>query len=290
MAEEQPQGNPKAVDDAVFGSEGEDFFNALDDNVNGAIQDESVTPPETQTSQDPVEQVTPERAGGSNAEVDWEQRYKDSSKEAQKMYSTLKDLKPFVPVLDAMKQDSGLVTHVRDYLQNGGAPAKTVTESLGLKDDFVFDQQDAVQNPDSDSGKVMNAHIDGIVKKRVGELARAEQSRAQAMQVKTAKSNELEAFRKKKGMSKEQFKSFLDKAQSRKLSLEDIDYLINKEQATTNTANSTKQDMLKQMKNVRNMPTSASGANSQSDGEGTSEDKVFDKLLGMDASVDKLFG
>tara|TARA_Y100000310_G_scaffold187403_1_gene187443 strand:- start:67 stop:939 length:873 start_codon:yes stop_codon:yes gene_type:complete len=290
MAEEQPQGNPKAVDDAVFGSEGEDFFNALDDNVNGAIQDESVTPPETQTSQDPVEQVTPERAGGSNAEVDWEQRYKDSSKEAQKMYSTLKDLKPFVPVLDAMKQDSGLVTHVRDYLQNGGAPAKTVTESLGLKDDFVFDQQDAVQNPDSDSGKVMNAHIDGIVKKRVGELARAEQARAQAMQAKAAKSNELEAFRKKKGMSKEQFRGFLNKAQSRKLSLEDIDYLINKEQATTNTANSTKQDMLKQMKNVRNMPASASGANSQSDGEGSHEDKVFDKLLGMDTGIDKLFG
>ena len=289
MAEEQPQGNPEAVDNAVFGSEGEDFFNALDDNVNGAIQDESVTPTETQTSQDPAEQVTPERAGGSNAEVDWEQRYKDSSKEAQKMYSTLKDLKPFVPVLDAMKQDSGLVTHVRDYLQNGGAPAKTVTESLGLKDDFVFDQQEAGSNPDSDSGKVMNAHIDGIVKKRVGELARAEQSRAQAMQSKVAKGNELEAFRKKKGMSKDEFKNFLNKAQSRKLSLDDIDYLMNKEQAATNTANSTKKDMLKQMKNVRNMPASASGANSQSD-EGTSEDKVFDKLLGMDASVDKLFG
>ena len=289
MAEEQPQGNPQAVDDAVFGSEGEDFFNALDDNVNGAIQDESVTPPETQTSQDPVQQVTPASAGGSNAEVDWEQRYKASSKEAQKMYSTLKDLKPFVPVLDAMKQDSGLVTHVRDYLQNGGAPAKTVTESLGLKDDFVFDQQDAVQNPDSDSGKVMNAHLDGIVRKRVGELARAEQSRAQAMQTKVAKGNELEAFRKKKGMSKEQFKGFLNKAQSRKLSLDDIDYLMNKEQATTNTANSTKKDMLKQMKNVRNMPASASGANSQSD-EGTSEDKVFDKLLGMDTGIDKLFG
>ena len=289
MAEEQPQGNPQAVDDAVFGSEGEDFFNALDDNVNGAIQDESVTPPETQTSQDPAQQVTPESAGGSNAEVDWEQRYKASSKEAQKMYSTLKDLKPFVPVLDAMKQDSGLVTHVRDYLQNGGAPAKTVTESLGLKDDFVFDQQDAVQNPDSDSGKVMNAHLDGIVRKRVGELARAEQSRAQAMQSKVAKGNELEAFRKKKGMSKEQFKGFLNKAQSRKLSLDDIDYLMNKEQATTNTANSTKNDMLKQMKNVRSMPASASGANSQSS-ESTSEDKVFDKLLGMDTGIDKLFG
>ena len=91
-------------------------------------------------------------------------------------------------------------------------------------------------------------------------------------------------------MNKEQFKAFLGKAQQRKLSLDDIDYLMNKETATKNTANSTKKDMLNQMKNVRNMPTSASGANSQSDGEGTSEDKVFDKLLGMDTGIDKLFG
>ena len=43
------------------------------------------------------------------------------------------------------------------------------------------------------------------------------------------------------------------------------------------------------MKNVRNMPTSASGANSQ--GEKVSEDgNVFKSILGFDSSVDNLFG
>ena len=39
MSEENVQGNPKEVDDAVFGSEGDDFFTALENDVNSAIQD-----------------------------------------------------------------------------------------------------------------------------------------------------------------------------------------------------------------------------------------------------------
>ena len=49
--------------------------------------------------------------------------------------------------------------------------------------------------------------------------------------------------------------------------------------------------MLNQMKNVRNMPTSASGANSQGSKENQSIDReVFDNILGFDNSVDNLFG
>ena len=43
------------------------------------------------------------------------------------------------------------------------------------------------------------------------------------------------------------------------------------------------------MKTVQNMPTSASGANSQ--GETKSEDReVFESILGLDGKVDNLFG
>ena len=46
---------------------------------------------------------------------------------------------------------------------------------------------------------------------------------------------------------------------------------------------------MNQMKNVRNIPTSASGANSQ--GETVSEDRnVFNSILGNDNGVDNLFG
>ena len=46
--------------------------------------------------------------------------------------------------------------------------------------------------------------------------------------------------------------------------------------------------MLNQMKSVRNMPTSAAGANSQGDNNNP-DSNLFDGLLGLDNSVDKLF-
>ena len=55
-----------------------------------------------------------------------------------------------------MKKDSGLVDHVRDYLQSGGKPDKTMKEKLKLDDDFVFDPNEAYEDPDSDSGNFSN--------------------------------------------------------------------------------------------------------------------------------------
>ena len=43
------------------------------------------------------------------------------------------------------------------------------------------------------------------------------------------------------------------------------------------------------MKNVRNMPTSASGVNSAPDNQ-SPDDGIFDSLLGTDSELDNLFG
>ena len=48
--------------------------------------------------------------------------------------------------------------------------------------------------------------------------------------------------------------------------------------------------MLNQMKNVRTMPTSASGANSQGSKEQSADDNIFDSLKGVDGDLDNLFG
>ena len=90
-------------------------------------------------------------------------------------------------------------------------------------------------------------------------------------------------------MSDEDFNSFKEKASSHVMTLDDINYIVNRDQAAANVAQSTKQDMLNQMKNVRNMPASASGANSQ--GENKSFDQeVFDSILGFNNETDNLFG
>ena len=297
---ENSEGNPgigmsgdSFESDAAADTGSEAFFDALDNQVNGQIKDDTEV-----THKGEAEQVNKSEApqnGSDNVQVqsndrtDWEKRYKDSSKEAVRWRDAYKQVEKFVPVLDAMKKDSGLVEHVRDYLVNGGRPAQTVQEKLNLKEDFVFDQHEAMTNPDSDSAKVMNAHVDGLVQNRVNNLLTEEQKRAQALQQAKAKQQEELEFKQKHNMSDEDFNSFKSKASSHVMTLDDINHIVNRDQAAANVAQSTKQDMLNQMKNVRNMPTSASGANSQ--GENKSFDQeVFDSILGFNNETDNLFG
>ena len=58
----------------------------------------------------------------------------------------------------------------------------------------------------------------------------------------------------------------------------------------TKVAANTKEDMLKQMKGVRNMPTSQANVNNASEGKKDTNDKMFDSLLNFDSGVDNMFG
>ena len=293
MTEEQTQGNPETAQDAVFGSSGDDFFEALENDVNGAIQDDvqnsEVTPP-LQSGPEQATHVESEEGSKNETQVDWEQRYKDSTREAQRLHSEMSSLKPFIPVLDAMKNDSGLVDHVRNYLTNGGKPSATIQDQLGLDEDFVFDAGEAMSNQDSDSAKLMNAHVDRMVQGRVGQMIGAEKERAAQTQAELTRKQEEQKFRETHKMSDAEYETFKNAAKQHILTLDDIHYLLNKDKTAANTANSTKKDMLNQMKNVRNIPTSASGANSQSSKEQSIEDNVFDALKGVDGDLDNLFG
>ena len=295
---EETAGNPEAltidenqVEDQVFGSS-DGFFEALEEDVNGVITEDST---EATRQEVGTEQVTQQETVGSD-NVGWDddgnpykKRYQDSSREAVKLREQYKDVEPFVPVLEAMKNDSGLVEHVRDYLVNGGNAPKSVQEELNLDEDFMFDSQDAMTDPDSDSAKVLNAQVDKVVQQRVGQIVKAEKDNAVKIQQESQRRTIEQDFREKKNMTDEQFASFKEKAQSHVLTLEDIDYLLNRDQANANVVQSTKNDMLSQMKNVRNIPTSASGANSQAD-EKTPDNAIFDGILGLDGDLDNLFG
>ena len=117
MEEVQGSGNSDQNDST------EDFFDQLEAEVNSGIVDEyeqsdDMETPEVQPAPEEIQATQPESQGPNDTQ-DWEKRYKDSSREAQRMASTLNELKPFVPVLEAMKQDSGLVDHVRNYFEGG---------------------------------------------------------------------------------------------------------------------------------------------------------------------------
>ena len=48
--EENQPGNPETAEDAVFGSSSDDFFNALEDNVNSIVQEPEGTEQKTEAT------------------------------------------------------------------------------------------------------------------------------------------------------------------------------------------------------------------------------------------------
>ncbi len=295
---EETKGNSAAE----IANDSADFFGRLENSVNGMVSEREASDKQPNTQNTEVTQrgsgtaqVTHNQSRGSNVNWDTEnnpykKRYKDSSREAIKMNKQLRELKPFVPVLNAMKRDSGLVEHVRDYLKDGGKPSKNIKEKLNLSEDFVFDPNEAIENPDSESAQVMQAQIDSAVNNRVGSVLKTEKAKSMKMQQAMAKRRNEMQFIQKHKMTPEQFKSFKQAAKSRSLTLDDVYYLLNKDRANQNVANSTKQDMLNQMKNVRDIPTTVSDSNSQGVAKKSDEDSMFDTMLSVDGDVDNLFG
>ena len=292
--EDKTQGNPEAVDNAVFGSE-TSFFDALEDDVNGVVADEAEAKvEETPQNVDPntTEPTSTQEVSDTPSRENWTKRYGDSTREAQKIRAELNELKPFVPVLEAMKKDSGLVEHVRGYFQNGGDVPNNVKDELRLGEDFQFDTEELVTDPASDSRKVFNTMVDKVVKKRANQILENEKQEAQKMNNKIQAQNEAKEFKERNGLSDEEFQAFLDDAETRfrsgHLTFDDMYHLINRNKVNANVANSTKEDMLKQMKGVRDIPTSQSNTNNAGTTASTN-DSLFDALLGVDGNLDNLF-
>ena len=284
---------PKPQEQIKNDSDVDNFFDQLDHELNDVVYDTTESEQATQQVEDVPQQ--PQAGSEENTDV-WEndsnpykKRYSDSSSEAVRLKEQYKEVEPFVPVLEAMKNDSGLVDHVRDYLENGGTPAKTIKEKLNLDEDFMYDADEAVSNPDSDSAKVMNAHVDSIVQKRIGQVLDSEKQKANEVkdaQVQKEKENE---FKEKYQMGDEEFNSMMERAKEHTISLEDIYYVLNKDKSAANVRNSTQEEMITQMRNVRNMPTSNSSTNSV-DETRTTEEQLFDSIFGGDSTENSLFG
>ena len=261
----------------------DDFFEALDRKVNeGILEPEETTASNVQQSpSEPTSEMSPQENG--NLGHDWEKRYTDSSNEARKLNGQLKDLEPYVPILNAMKQDPNLITHVRDYFEGGGKPPKSVKEQLGLDEDFIFDPDEAVTDSDSSSAKVLQSVIDGAVQRRLTTFQQSQQKEAD-------NKNAEKSFREQHQMSDEQWNDFVDYSKSRTLTLDDIYFLKNRDNRDTQVANSTREEMKDQMQRVRSKPQSAARAGSQGTPQKSGDDNIFDSILGIDKELDSMFG
>ena len=281
-----PNGAPES---APMSSDG--FFEALDTQVNGGILD---APPsqEQATSQSLEdagnqflqEQQQKESPVEGQADIEnLQKRYSDSSREAQRLNGKLTELEPYMPILDAMREDPNLITHVRNYFQGGGQAPVSMKEQLNLDEDFVFDPDEAMSNPDSNSAKVLGATIDGVVQKRLNDALSTQKNENQRL----TKESE---FRSKYDLSEDQWKNFVSFAKNKTLQLDDIYYLMNKGQREQNIAQSANQEVTNQMKKVQQRPQSLASTGGSPEPQKSPDDSVFEEILGIDTTLESVLG
>ena len=283
------------VMDTMVEDSNADFFDALETQVNGAIQDA----PAEQAVQEPVsEQVTPE-VDSSSREVpqnsNWEDesnpykvRYSDSTREAQRMKAENDKLKPYESLIGVLEQDAELVDIVRGYLDKGTKP--DMKQSLDLGDDFVFDMDEAISDPNSKSAQVFNTIVDKRADQKAGDRIAAERQKAQQAAQKRNMQSQTKQFVDANGMNKDEFSELSKWAQTHQLSWDDINYLKNRDKANAKIANNSKQQVLDQMKNVQSMPATASAAGGENPGDRDHNDSIFDLIQKADNNLDNVFG
>jgi hypothetical protein len=284
MAQEQvgnalegaPESDYQALDDIESG----DFFESLDTSVNSGIIDSEYS---QSTSQD-LGDNTPASPSGvqEQGEDALQKRYSDSSREAKRLNGKLNELEPYMPILDAMREDPNLITHVRNYFEGGGQAPESMAQNMELPEDFSFDPDDAFTDPKSDSAKVFGATVDGIVQRRLNNELGKQKTENQRLARETA-------FRQKVDMTEDEWSTFVNFAKNKSLELDDIYYLMRRKERESNIADNARQQVATQMKKVQEQPRSLATAGSV-EVETSQDDQVFDALLGIDQKLDNAFG
>jgi hypothetical protein len=273
--EEAPESNVQDLNDLESG----DFFESLDNSVNGGILDSEYS---QSTSQNLDDNTSASPSGVQEQGEDaLQKRYSDSSREAKRLNGKLTEIEPYMPILDAMREDPNLITHVRNYFEGGGQAPESMAQNMELPEDFSFDPDDAFSDPKSDSAKVFGATVDGIVQRRLNNELGKQKTENQRLARETA-------FKSKVDMTETEWSTFVDFAKNKSLELDDIYYLMKRKERESNIADNARDQVATQMRKVQEQPRSLATAGS-APVEQSQDDQVFDTLLGIDQKLDNAF-
>ena len=272
---EAPESDFQTLSDVESG----DFFESLDSSVNGGIIDSEYS---QSTSQDLGDNTPASPSGVQEQDSDvLQKRYSDSSREAKRLSGKLNELEPYMPILDAMREDPNLIQHVRNYFEGGGQAPESMAQNMDLPEDFQFDPDDAFTDPKSDSAKVFGATVDGIVQRRLNNELGKQKTDNQRLARETA-------FRQKVEMTDNEWSTFVDFAKNKSLELDDIYYLMKRKERESNIADNARHQVASQMKKIQEQPRSLATAGSATV-ETSKDDQVFETLLGIDHELENAF-
>ena len=285
--EEAQVGNAEAdinsAPESFISDDSSDFFADLENSVNGGIidADANETSLDSPQSSNVEEEQVVSEAQTEDVET-LKKRYSDSSAEGKRLNQRLQELEPYMPVLDEMRKDPNLVSHVKGYFEGGGQAPESMVDKMKLGEDFIFDPDEAISDANSDSAKVLTATIDGVVQRRLSnELAKQKQE--------FTLDRKVQDFRAKHNMSDSDWNDFKNFADNQSLSLDDIYYLKNRGQREDNIARTSSENAVRKVQETQQRPKSLATKGSTKV-ETSEEGQIFDAIMGIDKELENAFG
>jgi len=187
------------------------------------------------------------------------------------------------------EQIETLVSTLSNNLQNTNQsppkdekPApKNLKEALGLPDDFVYDEAEAVDNPESDSGRYLNARI-AIQAKR---MSLQDEEKKQQQKGEDEYNKQKKALMEKYKLDDAGYAKFEKQMEAREFTLEDMFLTINRQQYAENVSRSTAKQFTQQRDRVSAyIPSLAGGAGEPK--QPLTDAQLFNQYFGVD---DKTF-
>jgi hypothetical protein len=257
-----------------------EFFDALDKKVNSAIHEEKApeiveTKEEVEDSQEEQEEFTDDHAE-SQADDEVE-RLKAELREREQ---TLKDMEPFMPLVERMREDEGLVGTVVDYLKGGGQVPESTEKALDLPEDFVFDG-DELKDPNSNSYKALVHLFDKVAESKFKEHDKVSRQRSEAERRRDKIEAERKEFMQRNKVDTDYMKKMDNWAQAHVLSLDDIHYLYNRTNREAKISKATVDDKRKQIEKGERAPKTLAPQGSRTH-DVKEDDVIFNAILKQD--------
>lgn len=262
------------------------FFDTLDKQVNGAIfDDEQLGFNQPDDQKEDVEGDNP--ATEQDTELsNLQKRYDDSSEEAKRLYRELSEYKKYedyLPILEALREDPALVEHLSSYDRTGGSN-KSIKERLNLDEDFVFDPDAAINDPNSDSANVLGAMIQQGVDARLSKFE-------QESQRQSAMDTNLAEFKKKHELSDSEYDELVNWSKQQTLTMDDIYYLKNRESREKEIARRATDEREEQFRKMNGVPRSLGSVNSaETNNDDEPEEFKILKAMIQESGSKNIFG
>lgn len=271
------------VTDETLGMDGAEYMAMLDKMVTGSMYDEEpVVEPtqvtEVRASSTKQPQVQDEAVNAVD-ELDRVSRaYSESSREAKRLAEENRQLKQYadyIPILDELKRDPDLVQHVNNYLE-GNDTTEHIATRLGLPEDFVYDEQEAVSNPKSDSAKVLKGVMHEVVKENLKLERERIRREIENTRLQDSISRQRDDTARKYNLSIDQIEDLEDWAKAYKLNYDDLYWLKNRDSRDQAISRNAVDEVREQSRKMSRTPKSLAGA-----GSGVEKPVDVDKELFM---------